>query len=145
MARQAHGGRPLHSQQWWTEGEALERAGRLKEAVGLYAKAAMAEEDAGHPLRARILWEQVAEKAGATGTVLERLAMASGRAQLRDEAFDYWAAAAARYHGEGRADDADRAKAHAAALKAKVGAHDRPKLAEAALAGPSGRFVADLL
>jgi hypothetical protein len=127
------------------EGEALERAGKTREAVKLFVQSAVAEEESGQPLRARILWEQVASRAGATGTILERLANASERAKLRDEAFDYWAAAAASYHGAGREDDARKARERAAALAPKVGPHERPALARPALDGPHAAFVADLI
>lgn len=141
MARQQRG----RSQEWWTEGEALERAGNLTKAVTLYAKAAVAEEDAGQPLKARILWEQIAGKTGASGIVLERLATSSERAKIADEAFDYWLAAAVRYHGEGRPDDAKRARERAQVLRKRVGAHQRPPLAEAALSMPARHFIEDLL
>lgn len=134
-----------HSQALWTEGEALERQGRPAEAVKLFVRAALAEEEADQPLRARILWERIAERVGATGTVLERLAAASEKARLRDEAFDYWAAAAARHHADGRLDDARRAKERAAAVAARVGPHERPALAAGVLEGPGRAFVAELL
>ncbi len=145
MAARTRRGRSTHSQELWTKGEALERAGRPTEAVALYTKAAIAEEDASRPLRARILWEQLAQKTGASGTVLERLATVCHRAHLADEAFDYWVAAAARYHAETRPSDAERARAHALALKPKVQAHEPVPLAQKALAGPAGQRVADLL
>ena len=138
-------GRTTSSQALWMEGEALERAGKTREAVKLFVQSAVAEEESGQPLRARILWEQVASRAGATGTILERLANASERAKLRDEAFDYWAAAAASYHGAGREDDARKARERAAALAPKVGPHERPALARPALDGPHAAFVADLI
>lgn len=121
------------SQELWTEGEALERAGKAAEAVGLFVKAALAEEEGGRALRARFLWEQIAERTGPTGTVLERLAAASAGAKLVDDAFDYWRAAAARYQSEDRPDDAQRATAHARQLEAKVGAHETPALARQVL------------
>jgi tetratricopeptide (TPR) repeat protein len=136
---------PRSSQALWTEGEALERAGKPADAMKLFAKAAVEEEDAGQPLRARILWEQIAKKAGTSGIVLERLALTCQKGKLVDEAFDYWLAAAATYHGEGRVDEAVRAKTHASQLRARVTAHDRAPLAAAALAGPAAQYVKELL
>lgn len=127
MARRAK------SQQLWTEGEALERAGKATEAVGFFVQAALAEEQDGRALRARLLWEQIAERTGPTGTVLERLASASAGAKLVDDAFDYWQAAAALYESEGRPDDAARVSAHAQQIEAKVGPHERPALARQVL------------
>lgn len=127
MARQAK------SQQLWTEGEALERAGKATEAIALFVKAALAEEQGGRALRARLLWEQIAERTGPTGIVLERLASASAGAKLVDDAFDYWRAAAVSYESEGRPDDAARASAHARQAKAKVGTHESPPLARRVL------------
>lgn len=127
MARRAK------SQQLWTEGEALERAGKGTEAIGLFVKAALAEEQDGKALRARLLWEQIAERTGPTGTVLERLASASAGAKLVDDAYDYWKAAAALYTSEGRADDAARVNAHAEQVEAKVVPHERPALARKVL------------
>lgn len=132
------------SQELWTRGEALERAGDARGAIDLFARAALVEEEAGKPLRARLLWEQLATRTGATGTLLERLAGACGRAGLREEAFDYWVAATARYELEHRPDDAARARAHAAVLKRRVGPHACTPLA--APAHEEGRaFVRDLL
>ena len=136
------------SQDLWTEGEALERAGKGREAIDLFVRAALAEEDAKRPLRAKLLWEQIAQRVGPTGTVLERLGAACGKAKLNEDAFDFWVAAAARYHAEGRAEDASRAKLHAADLKKRVPyldpARERPELVTRALAGDSS-FVAELI
>ena len=132
--------RPTHSSQAaWTEGEALERAGKTREALDLYIRGAQAEEDADQPLRARLLWEKIADRTGVTGTILERLAQCSGRAKLRDDCCTYWQAAAVRYTTEGRTIDALRAREHALRLQ-KAGAQpgERPKLAAAVLdAAPS--------
>ena len=136
------------SQELWTEGEALERAGKSREAIDLFVRAALAEEDAKRPLRAKLLWEQIAQRVGPTGTVLERLGSACQRAKLNEDAFDFWVAAAARYHVEGKAQEAARAKLHAGDLKKKLGtldpARERSELVIAALAGDTA-FVAELL
>jgi hypothetical protein len=136
------------SQDLWTEGEALERAGKGREAIDLFVRAALAEEDAKRPLRAKLLWEQIAQRVGPTGTVLERLGSACSRAKLNEDAFDYWVAAAAKYHAEGRAEDASRARLHAAELKKRLPHLDpdraRPDLASTALKGDTA-FVADLV
>ena len=101
-------------------GEAMERAGQAKEAVDLYVRAAVAEEDAHRPVRARLLWEQVGQRTGPSGMLLERLAVVCGRAHHDEDAFHYWVAAAARFHGEGRATDSDRARSHATSLKKRM-------------------------
>lgn len=132
------------SQQLWTEGEAQERGGDTRKALDLFVQAALVEEEGRRPLRALLLWEQIAQRTGATGTVLERLARASEGGRLLDEAFDYWAAACAMYDAEGKTDDAARARDHALRLKAKVGPHDRPALAAGVLEREAAR-VADLL
>jgi len=133
------------SQQLWTEAEALERAGRLQEALDLYVRSAGAEEDAGRHLRARLLWERIAERFGATASLLERLATASARARLREDAFDFWLAAAAAHGADGRDEDARRAREHAVRLKAKgVGEHTTQALAARALQGHED-LVRDLL
>lgn len=129
MARQAK------SQQLWTEGEALERAGQAAEAMGLFVKAALAEERAGQGLRARLLWERIAERTGPTGTVLERLALTSIQARLADDAFDYFRAAARRYEAEGRSEDAERVHARAQGLAEGVTPHEMPALAREVLDG----------
>ena len=126
--------RESSSQDIWTQAEALERAGRGKEAIDLYVQAAIAEEDARRPMRARLLWEQIAQRTGASGTVLERLARVSARAHLDDDAFDYWVAAVASFHAEGRTDEADRARGHALDVKRRLGdrtgtEHEVPALA----------------
>lgn len=121
------------SQALWTEGEALERAGRKEDAVRKFVESALAEESEGKPLRARLLWEGIAARAGTTGTVLERLAQTSGRAQLHDDALDYWVAAAVRYREDGRTEDAARALMQARSAKAKTGPHETVALARATL------------
>lgn len=121
------------SQELWTRGEALERAGQGAEAMGLFVKSALAEEQDGKALRARFLWEEIARRTGPTGTVLERLAKTSQGAKLLDDAFDYWRAAKVRYESEGRAEDAARAAAHAEQLESKAGPHEIPELARQVL------------
>jgi hypothetical protein len=136
------------SQDLWTEGEALERAGKGREAIDLFVRAASVEEDAHRPLRAKLLWEQISTRIGASGTVFEKLASACGRGHLNDEAFDYWVAAAARYHVEGRAEDATRARAHAAEFRKQFKRMDPERVPPAlvAQAVEAGRaFVSDLL
>lgn len=138
--------RKASSQELWTEAEALERAGKPGEAVALFVKAALAEEDAGELLRARVLWERIAERTGATGTLLERLALCSARAKRREDAFDFWLAAAARFHAEGRVEEAGRARSRASDLKAagRLAPHERTGLAAKALADGDA-YVRDLL
>jgi tetratricopeptide (TPR) repeat protein len=140
---------PSSSQALWTRGEALERAGQVKEALDLYIKAAVAEEDARRPLRARLLWEQIARRTGISGMLLERLASVSGRARLEEDAFDYWVAAAARFDTEGHRADADRAKAHALDLRKRLpgggsASREKPPLVQEALQGEVS-FVRELL
>jgi hypothetical protein len=138
-------GRYGSSQELWTEGEALERAGKPREAVALFVKAALAEEDQGEPMRARLLWEQVADRTGPTGSLLERLASNCARAKLREDAVAYWLAAAAQYAAEDRPTDAERARGHLADFrKAPPPAADRPLLAEQVIARHRDR-IADLL
>lgn len=133
------------SQELWTEGEALERAGRMREALDRFVGAASAEDEAGRPVRARLLWEQIAQKAGATPSLLERLARSCARAGFREEAFAYWTAAGAAHHDAGRAEDASRARHHALELCSRpLELSSPPPLARAALATPSP-FVAELL
>jgi hypothetical protein len=132
------------SQDLWTRGEALERAGDGRGAIDLFVKAALAEDEAGKPLRARLLWEQIAARTGLTGTVLERLAGACERGRLREEAYDYWVAAAARYAFEGRLQDAARARVHASGWKSKVAPHAPTPLAARAIA-ETGSSVEALL
>ena len=133
------------SQEIWTEAEALERAGKGGEAIDLYVQAAVAEEDAHRPLRARVLWEQVAQRTGPTGALMERLARVCGRAHLDDEAFAYWVAAAAQFRADGRTDEAESAAAHALDHRRRMpaGAPELPPLALAAIG--SGETVRDLL
>ncbi len=140
-----HGMRRQPSQALWTEAEALERAGEQGKAMDLYVRAASAEEDAGRPLRARVLWEQIAQRVGASGLVLERLANVCGRSHMREESFDYWVAAAARYHADGKAEDAARARSHAQSLKTRgIPAHEPPAIAAEAIR-KGEEFVRDLL
>lgn len=131
------------SQALWTEGEALDRAGRPREALDLYVRAAGTEEDAGQPLRARLLWERIAERYGASGLVLERLASTSGRAKLQADAFHYWMAAAAKHRADGRAAEAERALLHGKGLREQAGGAEAPPLAAKVLA-EFGTRVEDL-
>lgn len=121
------------SQELWTRGEALERAGQGAEAMEQFVRSALAEEQDGKALRARFLWEEIARRTGPTGTVLERLAVTSAGAKLLDDAFDYWRAAQRRYESEGRPEDAARAGAHARQLESKAGPHEVPVLARQVL------------
>jgi hypothetical protein len=109
--------RPTSSQELWTQAEALERAGKKKEAIDLLVKAASMEEDDRRPLRAKILWEQIAQRTGPSGVLLERLARVCARAQLEDDAFAYWVAATAQFRAEGKTEPAEKARAHATSLK----------------------------
>lgn len=117
------------SQQLWTEAEALERAGKAQEAIGLFVKGAVSEEEAGEPLRARFLWEEIGKRTGATGTLLERLAICSEQARLVDDAYNYWIAAANTYARDNRLPDAHRARLHAEALAPKFTGSEAPPLA----------------
>ena len=132
------------SQDLWTQAEALERAGRNKEAIDLLVKAAISEEDDRRPLRAKILWEQIAQRTGPTGSLLERLAGVCGRAQLEDDALAYWVAATAQFRAEGKADDAEKAKAHATSKKHRFDpAAEMPELAKKVIG--TGETVKDLI
>lgn len=106
------------SQAYWTEAEALERAGKKREALDLYVRAASVEDD-NRPLHARHLWEQIAAKFGTSPSLFERLAAASERAELYDDAFHYWVAAAVTHEGAGREKDTAYARERAEALRAK--------------------------
>jgi hypothetical protein len=128
----------------WMEGEAAEKAGQSKKAIQLFAQAAIAEEDGGHPLRARLLWEQISQRVGLTSTVLERLAAANERAKLFEDAYDLWRAAAVRLHAEGRTEQAARAKERAQLLKPRMTPHATTELASKALEGADLSYVADL-
>lgn len=112
--------RPSSSQDLWTQAEALERAGRNKEAIDLLVKAAISEEDDRRPIRAKILWEQIAQRTGPSGVLLERLARVCSRGQLEDDAFAYWVAATAQFRAEGKNDEAEKTRAHAIATKRKL-------------------------
>jgi hypothetical protein len=140
MARQG----PNRSQALWTEGEALERAGKPRDAVKLFVQAALAEEEAGQPLRARILWEQVAGKAGLSGLVLERLADSSEKARLFDDAFDFWVGAVVRHAVDGKADASKLARERALGVRRKTQPHGRHPLVAALIAGASADLLADL-
>jgi hypothetical protein len=138
------------SQDLWTQGEALERAGNSKEAIDCFVRAAASEEDSGRPVRAKLLWEQIAVRAGVSGNVLERIAAVCTRGKLFDDAFDYWTAAAARFHLEGRGEEAERSRAHAAELKKRLAISTAdatrvmPDLARQAIA-EAPDFVRDLV
>jgi hypothetical protein len=138
--RAAHG----RSTELWMEGEAAEKAGEAKKAIQLFAQAAIAEEDGGNPLRARLLWEQIAARVGLTSTVLERLAAANERARLLEDAYDLWRAAAVRLSAEGKQDQAARAKERARELKGRAAPHATTELALKALEGADLAYVADL-
>jgi hypothetical protein len=127
------------------QAEALERAGDSRKAIDLYVKAAVSEEDAHRPLRARVLWEEVAQRTGPTSALLERLARVCGRARLDEDAFAYWVAAAALFRAEGKTEEADRAGAHALDLRRHLGdsARNIPALAQQVIG--SGEAVRDLL
>jgi hypothetical protein len=128
------------------DAEALERAGEPQKAIDLFVRSAVAEEDAQRPLRARLLWEEVAKRTGPTAALLERLARVCGRAHLNDEAFGYWVAATALFRSESRTEDAEKAAAHAMDLKRRLSAAARrnlPALAQSAIG--SGESVQDLL
>jgi hypothetical protein len=138
--RAAHG----RSTELWMEGEAAEKAGQPAKAIQLFAQAAIAEEDGGHPLRARLLWEQIASRVGLTSTVLERLAAVNERARLFEDAYDLWRAAAVRLAAEGKDVQAARAKERAKELKARAAPHAMTELARKALEGADLAYVADL-
>ncbi|MFM2153439.1 MAG: hypothetical protein RL199_1874 [Pseudomonadota bacterium] len=132
------------STELWMEGEAAEKAGQSKKAIQLFAQAAIAEEDGGDPLRARLLWEQISHRVGLTSTVLERLAAANERAKLLEDAFDLWRAAAVCRHAEGREEQAAQAKERARLLKPRTAPHALTELAEKALQGADLAYVTDL-
>ncbi len=142
MARHSGHGR---SQQLWTEGEALERAGKPRDAVKLFVQAALAEEEAGQPMRARILWEQVAAKAGPTPLVLERLATVSERAKLLDDALDFWVGAFLKHTADGRQDAAKLARERALVLKPRVQPHAPNALVAPTIEGASPELLAGLV
>ena len=77
MARKQGPGR---SQALWTEAEALDRAGDADGAVKLFVQAALSEEQASEPLRARLRWERLAA-GGAVGRRARLLA--GGGASVR--------------------------------------------------------------
>ena len=105
---------PKHrsSQAAWTEGEALERRGNRVAALKLFVKAALAEEDDLSPMRARVLWERIAERTGPTAMLLERLASTSEKAGLAEEALAYWLATAAAARHANDTETAGRADSH---------------------------------
>ncbi len=138
--RAAHG----RSTGLWMEGEAAEKAGQSAKAIQLFAQAAIAEEDGGQPLRARLLWEQIASRVGLTTTVLERLAAVNERARLWEDAYDLWRAAAVRLAAEGKEAQAARAKERAKELKGRAATHALTEPARQALEGADLAYVADL-
>ncbi len=129
------------------EAEALERAGDPQKAIDLFVRSAVAEEDAHRPLRARLLWEEVAKRTGPTATLLERLARVCARGHLDEDAFGYWVAATALFRLEGRTEDAEKAGAHAIDLRRRLstgsGARNLPALAQSVIG--AGDAVRDLL
>ena len=141
MARKPGQGK---SQALWTEAEALERAGDVEGAVRLYVQAALAEEHAGEPVRARLLWERLATRGPVEGPLLERIATCCESSRSWDESFDFWRAAAARYQRAGRSADAQRARDRAVALRPRVAPHDLAVLALPAFVGEGADFIADL-
>jgi len=140
QARTSH----LRSTELWMQGEAAEREGLPKKAVQLFVQAAIAEEDADQPLRARVLWERIADKVGLTASLLERLAAVNERARFFGDAYDLWRAAAVRLHAEGREPHAIQARDRARAIKQKAVLPKSSPLALKALEGFSQAFVAEL-
>lgn len=132
------------SQAYWTEAEALERAGRTREALDLFVRAASVEES-NRPLHARHLWEQIAEKFGTSPSLFERLASSSEKGELIDDAFFYWLAAAVEHHKADRAQDSEYARERASVLKPRRSPDAKaPELAAKSL-DPSNPVVASVL
>lgn len=132
------------SQAYWTEAEALERAGRKREALDLFIRAAATEDDT-RPMHARHLWEQIAVKFGTSPSLFERLAAASERSELLDDAFHYWAAAAVGHQAAGRAKDSDYARERALALRSRRSPSAAPPELAASVLDPSHPIVSELL
>ena len=131
MARRPGKGR---SQALWTEAEALERAGDTAGAIRLFVQAALSEEQAGEPMRARLLWERLAVREPVGGPLLERLAVCSDQAKVWDDALDFARAAAVRYTQAGRSADAARMNELITEVEPKAAPHEPVELARPFLA-----------
>lgn len=132
------------SQAYWTEAEALERAGKKREAVDLYVRAASLE-DKSRPMHARHLWEQIADKFGTTPTLLERLASSSERAELVDDAFHYWLAAALSYRQQQKERDSAFTADRARKLQTRRSPSSVPPPHAQALIEPNAEWISEIL
>src|SRR5687768_14667508 len=105
------------SRHLWLQGEALARRGERGAAMGAFVDAAVAEEQAGRPLRALAAWEAIARRFGASGHVFERCARICQHVELHPSTYIYWAAAAATYRREHLEKEAYVATTHALILR----------------------------